>query len=276
MEVIDFRGRPSTPEFAASGDSRAYAGLMAAKNRSMPKETPAQFVEAMDRLGISKTVIPARDVETTYGFRVSNDHIRDLVKMYPDRFIGFGAVDPNKGMAAVHEVSRAIEDLGLKGISLDPYLHQKPANHRIYYPVYAKCIELKVPVLMTSGPAIRVPGAVLRDAGPDAVDDVATDLPELTVIISHGMYPYVTEMIALAARHPNVYFEFSGSGTNPGADLYVQAVNDLVGEKAMYASAHPFTDMEQSIVKFREMPFKESVKAAFFSGNAKRILGLAK
>lgn len=274
MDIIDFRARPAIPAFAASGDNRLHAGLLAAKSRSMPNETVESFVAKMDELGIAKTVVPARDVETTFGFRVPNETVSELVATASGRFVGFGAVDPNKGMEAVREADRAINSLGLKGISLDPYMHRRRASDAKYYPIYAKCIELGVPVLLTGGPAPYIPDVYIDDCGPSAVDQVATDFPELTLIISHGLYPFVTEMIAITARHSNVYFEFSGFDHYPGSHLYVEAANSFIEDKVLYASAHPFTDMALGLERVSKLAFRDEVRTKFFSLNARKVLGL--
>ena len=125
MKIIDFRMRPSTPEMVSVADSRAYKDLLMKKAKPYDKRIypVEETVREMDEVGIVLGVIPGRDIETTYQWKVTNDHLAEIVQKFPKRFVAFAGVDPNKGMRAVREVERAVKGLGLKGVALDPYLH---------------------------------------------------------------------------------------------------------------------------------------------------------
>ncbi len=77
-------------------------------------------------------------------------YIREIVKKYPDRLIGYAGVDPNKRMEAVREVDKAAK-LGLRGVSIDPFLSKTRINDKRMYPIYAKCVEHGFPVFLTTG-----------------------------------------------------------------------------------------------------------------------------
>ncbi len=81
----------------------------------------------------------------------TNDYVAELVKDHPEQFIGFATVDPWKDRWAVNELERAVNDLGLRGLKLHP-IHQAffPGETR-FYPLYEKCAELGVPLLLHSG-----------------------------------------------------------------------------------------------------------------------------
>ena len=81
------------------------------------------------------------------------------MRQYPDRFIGFAGVDPIKGMDAITELKNRVERDGFRGAAIDPYLARIPADHRRFYPIYAKCCELNIPIVITTGPATLVRGA---------------------------------------------------------------------------------------------------------------------
>ena len=55
------------------------------------------------------------------------------------------------------------QEYGMKGIAIDPYLARIPADHAKYYPIYAKCCELDIPIVITTGPATLVRDAVMDD-----------------------------------------------------------------------------------------------------------------
>ena len=71
------------------------------------------------------------------------------------------------------------------------------------------------------------------------MDKVARDFPELTLIMSHGGYPFVNEAVYTCLRNANVYMDISEYERAPMVDVYVQAMNGLITDKVLFASAHP-------------------------------------
>lgn len=275
MKVIDFRFRPHTPDVMAIGESKMFKALCDSINFSSKKTQPLEeIVEDMAKHGIDKAVILGRDAETTYQWKGSNDGVASFVNKYPDKFIGFAGLDPHKGMAAVRELNRSVNELGLKGASIDPYLAQIYVNDAKYYPIYAKCCELNIPIVMTTGPASLVPNAVIDHVAPRYIDFVARDFPELTIIVSHGAYPWVNEMITVAQRNANVYFDMSEYEFFPMSEAYVQAANTIISDKLLFASAHPFVDFKDALKSYDKLPFTDEVRAKVMYQNAARILGL--
>ncbi len=274
MKIIDFRLRPSTPEMVSIADNRVFKDLLMKKAKPFDKRVYPieETVREMDEVGIVLGIIQGRDIETTYQWKLTNDHVAEVVQKFPNRFIGFAGVDPNKGMNAVREVERAVKVLNCKGVSLDPYMHWKPANDKIYYPIYAKCVELGVPVILTAGPGAHVPNSIMGHAHPATIDEVAKDFPELTIIADHGCYPYVMEIIAVALRHENVYFDISAYELFPGAELYVQAANTIIPTKMVFASAHPLTHFKDTIRRHEQLPYTPEVRENVYYRNAERIL----
>lgn len=278
VKVIDFRFRPHTPE--------TIEGMLSTKN--IFKEMLAHYrfadrayarplediVGEMDALGVVKGVITSRDAETTFGAPSGNKSVAEMVRRFPDRFIGFAGLDPHKGMAAVDELTRMVLDHGMKGAATDPYLACIPASHARYYPIYTKCCELGIPVVITTGPATLVPGAVMDDGHPRHIDRVARDFPGLKIVISHGCYPWVAEAVMVVHRNPNVFMDISEYEELPLSEAYIQAANTLIGDKLLFASAHPFLDYKGQIELYKRLPFTRTVREDILHNNAARLLGL--
>jgi predicted TIM-barrel fold metal-dependent hydrolase len=139
--------------------------------------------------------------------------------------------------------------------------------------VYGAAASLRVPVVITIGP-LPVPGCYLKHGAPMPVDEVASDFPELTHICAHGGWPWVDEMVAIAFRHPNVYFDTSIYHFLPGQEACVRAANEIIGDKLLYASGFPFAPLAEA-ARYRALPFSDTVREQVMRGNAARILGLA-
>jgi predicted TIM-barrel fold metal-dependent hydrolase len=276
MKVIDFRFRPNTPE-TVSGiqNSKMFKGLCERIDFSkMKPQSLEEVVADLDRHGVEYAVITGRDCETTYGAKCNNDSVIEFVKAYPKKFFGFVGLDPHKGMKAIAELKAAVLDLKLHGAAVDPYLAQIYANDAKYYPIYAKCCELDVPIVFTTGPATLVPNAIIDHVAPRYIDIVARDFPELKIVISHGGYPWVNEAIIVAERNPNVYIDLSEYEFSPMAEAYVQAANTMIPDKILYASAHPFVDFRKALKTYETLPFKPEVRQRIMYDNAAKLLGI--
>ena len=277
MKIIDFRFRPNTPEIinGIKNSSMFKATCEAIGfDKRVPQPLP-EIVADLDRRGVELCVVSGRDCETTYGFPANNNSILEFCRAYPNKFLGFWGIDPHKGMDAIDELKLMVENHGFRGAAIDPFLAKIPANHAKYYPIYAKCCELKVPVVISTGPGTRVPGAIMGDASPARVDEVARDFPDLTIVMSHGGYPYVQEACMVCHRNANVYMEWSEYETWPFADGYVKAGNELIPDKLIFASAHPFYDSWERAKLYETLGFKPDVLENVLYNNAARVLGLA-
>ena len=276
MKVIDFRFRPNT-QATIDGfkNSTMFKGMFEKIDLTLMKaQTVPEVVEDLKKHGIAKAVITGRDCESTYDAGSNNAGVIDFVKSFPEIFLGFVGLDPHKGMKAVDELRRSIEEIGMHGASIDPYLAHIPANHAKYYPLYARCCELGVPMVISTGPASLVPDAVMEHAAPRYIDSVARDFPDLKIVISHGGYPWVNEAIIVAERNRNVYMELSEYERHPGAEAYVQAANTIIPDKILFASAHPGVDFRQAMNLYNELPFAADVRENIMYNNAAKVLGL--
>ena len=177
-------------------------------------------------------------------------------------------------MAAVREIEQVVAEYGMKGIAIDPYLAHIPASEARFYPLYSKCCELNIPVFITMAPPPQVPGAILEYADPRDVDKVARDFPELTLIMSHGAYPYVNEAVYTCLRNANVYMDISEYERAPMVDVYVRAMNDLIPDKVLFASAHPFVELADALDAYIHFDLTEETRRKVMYENARRVLGL--
>lgn len=276
MKVIDFRFRPNTPEII-SGIANSNMFRAACKAIGFEKRQPQpleQIVEDLDKRGVVLSVISGRDSETTYGSPANNGSVLAFCRAYPERFIGFWGLDPHKGMAAVRELRHAVNELGMRGASIDPYLaHMRPDDAR-YYPIYAACCDLNVPVFITTAPPPQVAGAVMDYTDPRHVDIVARDFPELRIVMSHGGYPFVNEAIFACLRNANVYMDCSEYEQAPMAEAYIQAMNGIIQDKVVFASAHPFIEQADALDVYARMPLSDEARHKVMYANACKVLGI--
>lgn len=278
--IIDFRSRPPTRPFQqyftrqrVSRQFQRHVGtdrLPACYEQS----SLALWVEEMRAAGVTHAVITGRNIPGEGG-AIPNDHIAEIVRQYPRELFGFGAVDPlNRLHNALAEIERIVRVLRLSGVYMDPGRGAEPLhyNDRRLYPLYARCLELGVPVYLMS--AIHT-GPDIGYTNPLYVDQVAGDFPDLKIVMGHGCWPYVMEVVAVAARRPNVFVSPDLFFYFPGAQAYVEAANSVLPEQILFATAFPYRPFDWSLQRFDRLGLTEAARERVLFKNAMALLGLS-
>lgn len=280
MRIIDLHCYPNTKEWIACQQPYvdALAKYWKRQWRARPEE---EVVEEFTAAGVQALLV-ALDLETTAGTPpCSNDFVSGMQKRHPDRIIQcWAAVDPLKGEIALREARRAVQELGMLGFHFHPIMGHYAVNDKQLYPLFEMINSLKVPVMIdvgTTGMGAGMPGgmgAKIRHAHPAAIDELAADFPNLTIIAAHPGWPWVDEMTAVALHKGNVFWELSG-----WAPKYfpAQLKTDITGrlrDKVMFGSDYPSIPYDRLFREWDELGYPDEIKERIFHGNAERILGL--
>ena len=277
--IVDMRSRPALlhPFYGSTPGTDSYETVLWLNARTGSRDpehfarsrTLEGYVHEVRAAGITTAVVVGRD---TPGIRTPNDVIADLVNQHPDDLIGVGSVDP-QSTGALEEVGRAVERLGLKGINLEPGFMRPvmKVDDPDLYPIYGACQDLQVPVFIMSGPT----AANLDDVRPSAVGTVAGAFPGLTIVCYHGFYPFISEIIAIAFKYPNVHLVPDMYTFAPGGGLYLEAANGFMQDQFLFGTAYPFRDMGQSVEDFLASAISDKVLDKVLYQNALRVLGVS-
>jgi len=239
-----------------------------------------KFVELLNKMGVEKAVIFNLDEETPSGIAgLPNDYYAEIVRHFPDKFIGFAGIDPLKKKKAIQEIKRSYE-LGLRGIAIRPFMFQIPPTDKKMYPIYSTCVEFDIPIWFHI--SINYSTNTMEVERPIYLDVVAQDFPELKIIAGHGGWPWVNEMVAVAWRNPNIYIDIAsylpkyigmqGTGWEP----LMHFGNSVLQDKILFGSTWLFMGMsiKQLADEVMKLPLKEKVKEKWLYGNAARLLGI--
>lgn len=280
-KIIDVRFRPPLGSFLnmtmyknkerSSGMTKAMGMEMAP---SVLKESMDLLIKEMDSIGNYRGCVSGikRGVDRAWGW-IENEEIYEMVKKYPDRFIGVGAIDATNRSKALEDVERCIRQFGFKAIVIEPGTHKDGmyADDRRLYPVYEKCIELGVPVFLLAG----------GNAGPDVsytdpvhVEHVAVDMPELKLVIVHGAWPWVTQVLHVTFRRPNIYLSADMYITLPGGSQYIEAVNTYLSDRFLYSASYPFGPIVGYFERFMRLGIKDEYLDKILYQNAAKLLKL--
>lgn len=248
-------------------------------DRKLGAEALAEWFAMYDRVGAEHIVIKARDLESTFGLKIRNEDVAEFCKEHGPRVIGFAGVDPHKGMEAIRELEHAVKELGLRGLNIQCFENKLAINDKKLYPLYAKCIELGIPVNVHASINFST-RTEMHYGNPLALDEVMVHFPELKVIASPPGFPWVQELIGVAWRHANVHIglvavrpKYLGV-QNSGYEPLLQYGNSVLQDKIIFGSAWPMQPVEQAVADIEALQLKDEVRKKWLGGNAARLLGL--
>lgn len=188
-----------------------------------------EHLRVMDAVGIDVAVLsmavsnadPQIALEES---KVWDDAVGQLVKRYPDRFVGLAPTPPLGGKEALSELERAVSDLGFRGVVIRSQANGLSMDATELYPFYEKVLRLDVPIFIhPSGvqmgmTILDAPYDMYRSVGRELDLIVATtriilsgvldDFPELKLVISH-------KGGGIAALKERIEYQF-GSSDSPG------------------------------------------------------------
>lgn len=241
--------------------------------------TPETFIEKMDRAGVDHAfliAVKAGSTDHRIHRRVAYEKVAEVVARYPDRFSGLAGVDPTEGMRGLRELERAIGDLGFVGAHLYPHWFELPPDHAKFYPIYAKCAELDVPIQMQVGHCLRYSEArPLRSVGrPITLDTIACDFPELKLVGIHIGWPWAEEMISVAYKHPNVYIGSDAYAPAHWPEPFVRFIDSWGQDKVLFGTDFPVIDPERARKEIDELDLRMGSRQKFLRNNAIKLYGL--
>jgi len=283
--IIDFRmvvpfgmysDRSEFEEYLGSGMLGRYEDVYAGS------ETPFELnlemmLQSMEAAGVDTAVLQAEWLLGDY--RKLNDAVARVVAEYPDRFAaGYLTVNPAEDDDMVAVVEEGVRDHGFRGVNVQPFAYKLRCNDPVFYPLYEKCLELDI--VVTVHTSINFSSNRTIDFGrPIHLDQVACDFPGLKLVASHGGWPWVNELVAVAWKHPSVYIEIGavspkyigtpGTGWEP---LMVYG-NTLLQDRVLWAT-DAMVPHGRCIEELRALPLKDSVKEKWLGLNAARLLGI--
>ncbi len=280
MRIIDLHCYPNTPEWIRC--QQPYVDALAKYwNRAWTAKTEEAVVQDFTDAGV-EAVLVALDLETTAGTPpCSNDFVAGMQKRHPERVIqSWAAVDPFKGERAIEEARHAMRDLHMLGFHFHPIMGHFAVNDRRLYPLFEVINEFKAPVMIdvgTTGMGAGMPGgmgAKIRHAHPSAIDELAADFPNLTIVAAHPAWPWVDEMIAVALHKGNVFWELSGWAPKYFPPQLKADIRGRLKEKILFGSDYPSISHERLLREWGELGFPDELMERVFHLNAERVLGL--
>ena len=221
-------------------------------------DTVSMLLADMDRCGVARGMVHMG----------SDDSVRALAA-HPDRIIPCIDADPTDPVAAIRRIRRAHVEWGVKAVTSFPsgFVPQVAVSDAAYYPIYATCVELDLPMVINAGvPGPRVPMMVQHV---EHFDRVCYDFPDLRLVMRHGAEPWQELAVKLMLKWPNLYYMTSAFAPKHFPREIVDYANTRGTNKVLYAGYYPMgLSLDRIVSELRDVPFRDHVWPRFLRDNA--------
>ena len=271
---------PQEVELGQTGLDEEFKKQVRMPEKMRSGVTIPDYIKKMDQAGIERSLliaVRAGDIRVPESFEVPYESVHKVCSEYPDRFSGLAGIDPFRGMQGLRDLENAVNEMGFVGAHLYPHWCELPPNHRKYYPYYAKCSELGIPIMMQVGHNLvysrkrRLPSV----GKPIYLDQVAIDFPELKLIGVHIGIPWTEEMISMCWKHENVYTAGDAYAPKYWPESYVHYANSYGQKKVLFGTDWPVIDPVRAVEEFNQLNFRESASQRILRENALEVFNLS-
>jgi predicted TIM-barrel fold metal-dependent hydrolase len=237
------------------------------------------YLGRMDRAGIDRSLllaVRAGDMNVRGSFEVTYERVRDVCAAHPTRFSGLAGIDPFRGMQGLRDLERAVREYGFVGAHYYPHWFGLAPDHAKYYPYYAKCCELDIPIMLQVGHNLvysrerRLPSV----GRPICLDQVAIDFPELKILGIHIGVPWTDEMISMAWKHENIFIGVDAYAPKHWPPQLVHYLNTYGRQKVLFGTDWPVIDPERGVSEIQQFGLRPESMAALMRDNALRVFRL--
>jgi predicted TIM-barrel fold metal-dependent hydrolase len=193
-------------------------------------------------------------------------------RRHPDRFVLGMSVNPNDIMGALRQIEAAVSEHDVVNTMVFPSgcVPQVAIDSPLMYPVYAKCVELDLPICVNGGiVGPRMP------SWPQEVfrfDQVCYDFPDLKIVIMHGAEPWEELAVKLMLKWPGLHYMTSAFAPKHYPKAIIDYANTRGADKIMFCGYFPAgLTLERQFEDLPNVPFRDHVWPKFLRENALRV-----
>jgi len=221
-----------------------------------------EMLELMEGCGVERAIL-------TTDARKPSPHVMKFVEQEPGRFSLGLHVDPRRGMKAVRELASLAASHDVVLARITPFYLDIAPNEAIYYPVYAKCVELDLPITINTGiPGPPAPGECQH---PMHLDKVCLHFPELKLVMAHGADPWWGVAIRLMLKYPGLHLMTSAYLPKYLPAELLHFMRTRGKRKVIFASDHPAIPMARCLDEARKLDLPPDVLDGYLYANAARL-----
>ena len=279
-KAVDIMYYVATPEFIAKWTAAKKGELICRMERALGGSLPSfESIEAMlrqmDEANVEKVFITQTKM---WSYRnkwmymdTQLDEVTQYTSRYPDRFVGLAGYNPFRIPESLREIEVAVKEHGFKGVYVHIYGFDIPLSDRKMYPLYAKCLELDIPVSMQVGHVLE--GMPSDHGRPIYLDQIASDFPDLKMVGAHTGWPWVEELISACYKWENIYFGVDAWMPKYLKPEIVQFIGSRLGHDRCLWGTNGLP-WKESLAQVEQLKLRDEAKRNLLRDNAIRLFKL--
>lgn len=167
---------------------------------------------------------------------------------YPDLLIGFATVNPADGEKTLDIIEKCVYEYKLRGLKLHPRFQKFSLKDPVILPLFRKCAELKIPVVVDAFPGTDYGS---NESLPLIIERIAVSVPAVNIIMAHAGGYKVMDALFAAKNCKNIFIDLSFSfqyfkGSSIEKDI-IFLMKKLGANRCIYGSDYPEVDLSQAL-----------------------------
>jgi len=237
--------------------------------------TAEELLAAMDEAGIDSSVVLNIGWVSHELCVKTNDYILDSVSRYPRRLVGFCAIQPRAGDAAIAEIERCA-GAGAKGIGeLRSDLQDFDlADKTTMGPVVDAALKHDLIFLTHSSEPVGHEYFGKGRITPAILYSFITAFPNLKLVCAHwgGGLPFYALMPEVAKILANVFFDTAATVFLYKAEIFQQVSSIISSDRILFGTDYPLIHQNRVLAQVQSARLPAKDKAKILGGNARKLL----
>ncbi|CAJ1579566.1 amidohydrolase family protein [[Mycobacterium] wendilense] len=226
----------------------------------------AELIDEMDEHGVTKAILMDNLAKPSVT-------ARKFVEAKPERFaLAMGGVNLLRPVASLRELTAVAADLPVAYSVVGPSFWgdgQYPPSDAVYYPLYAKCAELELPLCVNTGiPGPPIPGEVQN---PIHLDRVCVRFPELKLCMIHGADPWWDIAIRMLIKYENLRLMTSAWSPKRLPQELLHFMRTRGSGKVIFASDWPVLRQHRVVPEAKALDLPPEVLDNYLYNNAEKF-----
>lgn len=239
--------------------------------------TTEELIASMDEAGVDISVILNYGWTTHELCLETNDYIMESVSRFPQRLVGFCAVQPQSPEAAIAEIERCAR-AGIRGVGeMRPDMQLFDLTDEMVMAPFVEALRKNKLILLTH--ASEPVGHDYPGKGsitPDILYPFIAGFPDLKLVCAHwgGGLPFYALMPEVGKALSNVFFDTAASPLLYTPQVYYQVAQLVGADKILFGSDYPLLAQSRLLKEIEALDLPQETKNLILSGNAQRLLGI--
>ncbi|HEX3567513.1 MAG TPA: amidohydrolase family protein, partial [Acidimicrobiales bacterium] len=235
-------------------------------NFNMRSRELPEMLEEMDTHGVRRAVLLTNSTKPS-------KRAEEFVEAHPERFsLGLGGHNLLKPMPTLKALESFVASNPVAYINVGPSFcgdGRYPPTDSVYFPLYAKCCELDLPLCMNTGlPGPPIPGEVQN---PIYLDRVCCYFPELKLSMIHGADPWWDIAIRLMIKYGNLRLMTSAWSPKRLPESLLHFMRTRGQDRIIFASDSPVLSITRTVLEACALDLPPEVLDNYLYGNAENF-----